>query len=502
MKDIGCFINLELPKGKELFKGIPDKDIIRLNSCRAAILHSIRCCGVKNVWIAKYQCDEVISFLTREGCEILFYDVDEKFNPILDSNGIDTSIVLSNYFGLFGDLHFIPLVNKFHNVIIDNAQALFYHPLVGCYNCYSPRKFVGSPDGAYVIGNNINRFHYERDMSSNTSQFLLMHYEYGCEGDAYDKKKENDARINASGIKLMSPLTRAILDSYDYAQVIQKRRENFQYARKLFDRINKFKLDEIVSDDAVPMGYPLWNEKAQIIPRFHENKIYQARYWEYLINTAPHDSLEYRWVKYMALICIDQRYGRNEIDFQLKVVQDCLSEKYGGGGITEQTLKLAEAIPEQYAIYYKFRCEGGDVFWNGYINPPDFEQMKSIYLTRCADADISAVGTKKIYFLKKMGSESDIFVGYILLSHNEDGFEIGYTISSDYFGNGFGTAAVDLVRGIAEKYSSDIYAMIRDDNLASQNVVKKNGFIKTGIIKEKTSPALGNMKLRMWKYCG
>ena len=329
MKDIGCFINLELPQGRELFRNIPSSDIIRLNSCRSAILHSIRCYNVKKVWIAKYQCDEVISFLKREKCELLFYDVDEEFNPLLDTNEQDTAIVLTNYFGLLGDRHFLPLIKKYKNVIIDNAQALFYHPIDGCLNCYSPRKFVGSPDGAYVIGKEVNKFEYEQDMSSDTSQFLLMHYEQGCEGDAYVRKKENDARINSSGIKLMSPLTYAILDSYDYERVIKKRKENFRYARKLFDRINKFSIGKLVEDDAVPMGYPLWNEKAEIIPEFHKNKIFQARYWEYLIDTASKESLECRWVKYMALICIDQRYGKEEIDFQNEIVKKCLN-KYDG----------------------------------------------------------------------------------------------------------------------------------------------------------------------------
>ena len=66
MNDIGCFINLELPQGRELFRNIPSSDIIRLNSCRSAILHSIRCYNVKKAWIAKYQCDEVIRFLKEK----------------------------------------------------------------------------------------------------------------------------------------------------------------------------------------------------------------------------------------------------------------------------------------------------------------------------------------------------------------------------------------------------------------------------------------------------
>lgn len=179
-EDLGSYIEFPLEKKRELFKDINERDKIRLNTCRAAIYHSVKCYNVKKVWIAKYQCDVVRDFLLNNGLEVFYYDIDLEFNPVLDGNEEDTAIVLTNYFGILGDTHFDPLIKKFKNVIIDNAQALFYHPKEKCFNCYSPRKFVASPDGAYVIGKDVNRFKYEQDISSNTAQFLFMRYEYGC----------------------------------------------------------------------------------------------------------------------------------------------------------------------------------------------------------------------------------------------------------------------------------------------------------------------------------
>ena len=54
--DIGSYFELEFDKGKELFRDIPNNNIIRLNTCRAAIYHAVRCYNVKKVWIANYQC--------------------------------------------------------------------------------------------------------------------------------------------------------------------------------------------------------------------------------------------------------------------------------------------------------------------------------------------------------------------------------------------------------------------------------------------------------------
>lgn len=319
MRDLGSYVELELEKGRDLFRDIPSDDIVRLNTCRAALYHAVRCYGTDKVWLAKYQCDVVGAFLERKGLTVLYYDIDESFRPLIEKNDSDSSIILTNYFGVLGDAHFFPLLSKFQNVIIDNAQALFYRPLDGCLNCYSPRKFVAAPDGAYVIGKNVNRFNYETDRSSDTSQFLLMRYEYGCSGDGYKNKKLNDQRIDSSDIMFMSPLTRALLDSVDYEAVIQRRKENYLYARSRFDSMNRFDVEKEFDPDCAPMGYPLWTD-FEVIPAFHRNHIYQARYWEYLTSENYKDTLEHTFARYIALICTDQRYGKDEIDFQYSVV--------------------------------------------------------------------------------------------------------------------------------------------------------------------------------------
>lgn len=325
--DIGSYIEYPLEQGHEMFLDVNDQDKIRLNNCRAAILHAIRCYGVKKVWIAKYQCDVVKNFLLRNGIEVLEYEIDLEFNPVLEYNSNDTAIVLTNYFGVLGDKHFDPLIDKFNNVIIDNAQALFYHPKERCLNCYSPRKFVASPDGAYVIGKNVNRYSYDRDISSDTCQFLFMRYEYGCNGKGYENKKQNDYRIDNSPVLLMSKLTYSLLDSFNYDEIISMRKKNFQYARKLFDKINKLDISQIVDPDCVPMGYPLLIDDVDIISKFHEEHIYQARYWEYMLEDYPKNTLEHRLANRLALICTDQRYGKDEIDLQYNIVNRLLKEK-------------------------------------------------------------------------------------------------------------------------------------------------------------------------------
>jgi hypothetical protein len=321
MKNIGSYIEIPFENGKGYFSDIPESDILRLNTCRAAIYHAVKCYGVNKVWIARYQCDVVRDFLIRKGLKVYYYDIDIEFNPIMEANAVDTAIVLTNYFGILGDKHFEPLVKKYNNVIIDNALAFFYPPREDSINCYSPRKFVAAPDGGYVIGKNVNNFNYPIDISSDTSQFLLMRYEYGCEGAGYENKRQNDKRIDASDILSMSLLTRAMLEGgVDYEKVKERRLKNYLYARDIFDSMNILPLDKISEEVCYPMGYPLLVD-FEIIPEFHKNKIYQARFWEYIIREYDPICLEYKLAKYMALICTDQRYGKTEIEYQRDIIQ-------------------------------------------------------------------------------------------------------------------------------------------------------------------------------------
>ena len=78
--EIGSFIELQFPKGKEYYAG--EKDIARLNSGRAAILHAFRCTGAETLWLPVYQCDCVREFLQKNGCALKFYRIDERFDPV------------------------------------------------------------------------------------------------------------------------------------------------------------------------------------------------------------------------------------------------------------------------------------------------------------------------------------------------------------------------------------------------------------------------------------
>jgi hypothetical protein len=317
-KEIGSFLELDFPKGLEYYKG----NIARLNSARAGIYHAAHVLNCHTVFLPYYQCETVRDFLIKKGIKVLYYSMDRNFNPKIQTCPEDTAIVLVNYFGIMGYDRMSHLSSNFQNVIIDNSQAFFAPAIKGCLNVYSARKFIGVPDGAYVIGNQGEEYlqEYELDYSSDTSLFLLQRIEYGCEGKVYQAREANEARINQSDIKRMSKLTHAILDGTDYEYIKSKRRGNFETACNLFDNINKINPGMFYSDDCIPMVYPLVVEDEKLLPKLLKHKVFQGHWWNYLLGETNPDSFEYYMSKYMIPITIDQRYGENEMKYIFNII--------------------------------------------------------------------------------------------------------------------------------------------------------------------------------------
>ncbi len=321
MREIGSFIELELPKGREHYTG--DKNIARLNTGRAAIWHAFRITGAEAIWIPYYQCESVREFLTRKKVEIKYYHQDKDFNPIDLHPNHDEAVLLVNYFGIMSEERMDLLSKAYPHVIIDNCQAFFNQPVAGAMNVYSARKFMGVADGSYVIGAGAERFveEYPQCHSSDTADFLLKRIEYGCEGKGYEARTINEDRVDREDIMKMSKLTRTILDGTDYESIQAKRRENFDIACQLFGDINRLNPLLYYNNATVPMVYPLLVEEDSLLQKLLAAKHFQGHWWNYITKELPENTFEHWLSRYMVPITIDQRYGREELEYICSVIR-------------------------------------------------------------------------------------------------------------------------------------------------------------------------------------
>lgn len=324
MKEIGSFIELELPKGRELYAS--DKDVARLNTGRAAIWHAFRLTGTKAIWIPYYQCETVREFLQKKGCQIKYYHQDKNFSPTDLTPADDEAVLLVNYYGVMSYERMRILSIGYPNVIIDNCQAFFCPPIPNALTVYSARKFVGVADGAYVVGKDAARFvdEYPQCYSSDTAAFLLKRIEYGCEGKGYESRTINETRIDTEDIMKMSSLTLAMLDGADYEYNRNRRKENFNLACELYAGINRIDPIRFYNEETVPMIYPLVIEDDNLLRALLAAKHFQGHWWKYITEELPEDTFEHWLSRYVIPITIDQRYGEAEIRHIHLVVMNAL----------------------------------------------------------------------------------------------------------------------------------------------------------------------------------
>ena len=323
MKEIGSFIELELPEGREIYKG---DNVVRLNTGRAAIWHAFRLTDAKAIWLPYYQCETVREFLNRKKCQIKYYHIDDSFNPIDIRQELDDAVLLVNYYGIMSYDRMKNLSSAYYNVIIDNSQAFFCSPIKNAFNVYSARKFVGVADGAYVIGDGVTRLYdeYEQGYSSDTADFLLKRIEYGCAGKSYEARQINELRIDDEDAMKMSPLTHAMLDASDYDSNKSKRRVNFDYAHSLLKEFNCIDPLLYYDDDTIPMVYPLVVENETLLTSLLVAKHFQGHWWKYITEELPDRTFEHWLSRYMIPVTIDQRYGKEDLDYLYSVIRNTL----------------------------------------------------------------------------------------------------------------------------------------------------------------------------------
>ena len=158
-------------------------------------------------------------------------------------------------------------------------------------------------------------------------------------------------------------------------------------------------------------------------------------------------------------------------------------------------IKVFAAAAEDFDDYYRIRCEPSDIYWMGHSSAPDRQMLFSIFLERVGPKTLSVVGDKVIYMAK---NDNDETVGFALLSLTDSGIEIGISLFQVFQGLGFGSEIISEIVMVAKEYNRSLYAQIRDDNIASQRIFLKNGFMRTGQFEMRDFPKAGRVAFRTY----
>ena len=314
--EIGGYFHLELSRKKKDF--IHDDGVL-LNSGRNALEYVLSSKKIERLWIPYYTCDTILEPLIKLNIDYSFYSINQQLELYeLKRLSSGEFILYTNYFGVKDE--YVKSLSEVYGdrLIVDNAQAFYSDVTAGPSYIYSPRKFVGVPDGGIAYSDlTYLDSQLEMDISFSRCSHLLRRYDEKA-SNGYNDFRENSKLLSMQPMKTMSQLTRALLFSIDFEQIKEIRLRNFSYLHNNLYLTNLLDLNMAFS---CPMVYPYYTENTlEIRNRLLANKIYVATYWPNIFQWCTTCDLEYQLANKILPLPIDQRYGFREMDIILSVI--------------------------------------------------------------------------------------------------------------------------------------------------------------------------------------
>lgn len=311
---IGGYFELELAQRKHYHDGA-----LRLNTARNCFEYILLARNYKKVYIPFYTCEVMLQPLHKHNIAYQFYSIDNNLEPVsIYKLKKDEAFLYTNYFGI-KQVTVERLANFYGNqLIVDNAQAFFSPRVEGMDTFYSPRKFFGVPDGAYLYTDVHIDDNLPQDTSLTRMTHLLKRIDVSAE-DGYEDFKNEDSMLDNMPILRMSKLSESILASIEYDAIKLRRRDNFIYLHSRLGDSNLLRVS--VDDGMVPMVYPYLQSSTSLRQKLQEHCIYVARYWPNVEKWCNEHDLEVKYMNQILPLPIDQRYGQNEMDRIVKLIR-------------------------------------------------------------------------------------------------------------------------------------------------------------------------------------
>lgn len=319
MEEIGCHFKLEKLNGNHYH----DTDLL-LSSGRNCLRYIIRERKIKTLYIPYFLCESLSEVCELENVNITYYHIDEKFLPINlgDFKLNDSSyLYLVNYYGIVGE-EIKKITKEYKYAIVDNTHDFYDKSDYNADVIYNYRKYFGVPDGACIVGSNLNvNSNYCIGKSLNKIIEIVSRDETG-EFFHYPTFYDADKYFKNENLQYMSNFTNNYLNAIDYNQILKIRLENYKILLKNLSKYNELNLDSKQPN----FMYPLFVSNGDLLRKYlKENNIYSVKLWA---NVAWNGSSEKEknLSDNMVLLPIDQRYSEKEMHYIIDKINEYYSK--------------------------------------------------------------------------------------------------------------------------------------------------------------------------------
>ncbi len=278
------------------------------------------------VWMPSYLCDVLLKAVA--GSIVRLYAIDSSLQIASDEWTRQVQpqdlVVFIDYFGFPTDTDLVKAVKQRQAWVLEDAcQALLSavsNPLSD-FVLYSPRKFLGVPDGGVVIMNN-GELPLPGQLPGPPPEWWLravhasvLRHEFdrfGGERGWYDLFQ----RVEASGPVRpcrMSELSQLLLRyHFDYRSIAERRKTNYQ---TLLQMLGEYALFGDLQDGVVPLGFPVrLRNRDEVRRQLFEENIYPPVHWTIDGSVPKAFAGSHKLSRQILTLVCDQRYDRSDME--------------------------------------------------------------------------------------------------------------------------------------------------------------------------------------------
>jgi hypothetical protein len=283
---------------------------VMLNSARNSLEYILKTRYVSKLYLPKYICDVMLEPMKKLNINYELYGLSKELHLASRIELKENELILCvNYFGIMDD-YCDRLVEEYGDRLIVDASQAFYYRSPGTHTIYSPRKFLGVPDGGMLYSDEVLDGELDVDISYERASHLLKRIDIGAE-KGYSDFVRNDRSLINQPIKQMSNLTKILLRSVNHDAVVEKRLSNFNILAKALEEKNEMRVD---GGFTCPMVYPFLTNNKNIRSKLIKEKVFVATYWPNIFEWSKPSEVEYKLAESILPLPIDQRYGQVEME--------------------------------------------------------------------------------------------------------------------------------------------------------------------------------------------
>lgn len=307
---------------------------------RCALLALCESVKPKLAWLPSYLCCAILDPFRNLGVPVRFYNVGSNLET---GEGVWTEdvekgdlVLMIHYFGFPNrTFPFAELKRQGAVVVEDASQGLFVKQVCPESTCivYSPRKFLGVPDGgimASLHNNGIALRNLEPppiEWWKNALTTAQMRREFDLVGgeNVWFPLFRHVEEAFPLGPYRSSELAKMLIEtSTDYELIRIKRRQNYL---ALLDQLRAFALFPDLDAETVPLGFPVCVEAARrdsVLEHLYGKRIYPPIHWHIKdIVPGEHKDSHLLSRRILTLVC-DQRYTISDMMRQADAFQSAV----------------------------------------------------------------------------------------------------------------------------------------------------------------------------------